>query len=1057
MKKRNHVLRPALALGLCLAMLGGWIPLGALAEEAQCTCTAPCTAQTGEDSCPVCRVDGALCQAPVQNPAEELPQGDPEEGTAEPAPQPADSQPEAEVAKLLETLPGEVTAENQAQVREILANIDSALAGLPEESRAGLDLRRYEDAKAQLARLEEVPPEQSLEEVPPEQSPAEVPEQPLEEDVPNQAPAGRMKIQIQIRQGDNLVMEVEPTDWVGDIKARLRDSYGIAPGQLKLYFGDTLLEDEKSLQDYAVMRDSVLRLAVSGTFDLGNYPNKDLLFLLDSVTIDGGEALPVDGEIVLEGSGKNITIHLGMSAAVGNLTLEEGSSLIVEREGELTVPPEKTLTNYGQMVVQGMVLNQGEIINWGILEGAIMGKPPVEEVPGEGQQYTLSEDGTTLTITGSGNLPKRWPELTQEEKLAVQNLVVEEGITAIGESDFSEYTNLKQAKLPDTLKKIGDYAFYGCSSLDLDSLPEGVTSIGQCAFFQCTSLSLTKLPAGLGRIPGSAFYQCENLALTALPEGITEIGSNAFSDCSGLRLRKLPQSLEKIQMRAFAHCGGLTQLTIPAGVKRIDYEGFYGCDNLKQVIFQGKQAPALENYIFTGHPTIFIPEGASGYEGLKGVGTMISGPALTALAVEEGKVSFRPEEGACEVRVPAGMGRLTITATAPSGDYAITIGGVEAGESATVEVPQNKTLEISVAGETTTRTYTLTVREDPALGVMLHWDCQGGTPIAPLLRPQNTEIDLSDYRPDKEGCTFRGWYTEESCQNRVEKILLDRPMTLYAGWAENVVKLTLDTSGLEHARAELEKQDITPGERVALTLTPQPGFQFAQPYPTVTLQGTGEVTGPESQENGALVYRIAGVRQDTLVKVAGSARAKTYQVTVKDSFSTQSGEGAYPAGAAVTIRAGTRKGYRFDGWTGPEGLADREAAETTFTMGSEDVTLRANWVKTGVLRFHNTGTSRLEDYVGDQGEVVDLSQFKPTRKGYRFLGWYDSRSLNHRVKEVELTGGVTDVYAKWRSPSGYDPDGDNPKTGDPLLWLALPVLLTSAAALLMVVRKPRRR
>ena len=70
----------------------------------------------------------------------------------------------------------------------------------------------------------------------------------------------------------------------------------------------------------------------------------------------------------------------------------------------------------------------------------------------------------------------------------------------------------------------------------------------------------------------------------------------------------------------------------------------------------------------------------------------------------------------------------------------------------------------------------------------------------------------------------------------------------------------------------------------------------------------------------------------------------TYTVTVNGSYAGETGEGSYFAGASVTVRAGERAGYSFAGWTA-EGvdLADESAANVTFTMPANDVTLTAEW------------------------------------------------------------------------------------------------------------------
>lgn len=80
-------------------------------------------------------------------------------------------------------------------------------------------------------------------------------------------------------------------------------------------------------------------------------------------------------------------------------------------------------------------------------------------------------------------------------------------------------------------------------------------------------------------------------------------------------------------------------------------------------------------------------------------------------------------------------------------------------------------------------------------------------------------------------------------------------------------------------------------------------------------------------------------------------RQTQYAVTVNgSSYDAQnSGAGNYAAGSVVTVRAGSRDGYTFTGWTssGNVVFGDPNAAETTFIMPDGSVTVTANWTRDG--------------------------------------------------------------------------------------------------------------
>lgn len=71
-----------------------------------------------------------------------------------------------------------------------------------------------------------------------------------------------------------------------------------------------------------------------------------------------------------------------------------------------------------------------------------------------------------------------------------------------------------------------------------------------------------------------------------------------------------------------------------------------------------------------------------------------------------------------------------------------------------------------------------------------------------------------------------------------------------------------------------------------------------------------------------------------------------YKVTIVDGYANSSGAGVYAPGDTVTLHAGTRDGYLFDGWTVSSGnvtLTHAHAETTSFIMPAAAVALTANW------------------------------------------------------------------------------------------------------------------
>ena len=110
---------------------------------------------------------------------------------------------------------------------------------------------------------------------------------------------------------------------------------------------------------------------------------------------------------------------------------------------------------------------------------------------GENVSWYFDEATQTLTISGTGEMKNYAATGTPwyGHRSVINTVVIEEGVTTIGNSAFLGCGSLTSVTIPNGVTSIGNYAFRECTQLPSVTIPASVTSIGSSAFWVCSSLT----------------------------------------------------------------------------------------------------------------------------------------------------------------------------------------------------------------------------------------------------------------------------------------------------------------------------------------------------------------------------------------------------------------------------------------------------------------------------------------------------------------------------------------------------------------------------------------
>ena len=261
-----------------------------------------------------------------------------------------------------------------------------------------------------------------------------------------------------------------------------------------------------------------------------------------------------------------------------------------------------------------------------------------------------------MTIKGSGPMygymygdSKEWND--------VEHVVIEEGITSIGNCMFEKCTKLESVQIAESVEKIGDSAFFSCENLQNILIPKNVKAIGEYVFsntYKLGDIEVDQDNQYYSTVDG-ILYNKDQTDLIFVPDSKTECNISAkVVSFAGIDLKTYPYNVRQcrsilgsgnsalqsitvasdnpvitsddgalytkdkrvllacppkkkslivpaetqiIGYGAARDCKELASVSLPEGLKEISRVGFSGCTSLKEITIP--EAVIMGGWCFT--------------------------------------------------------------------------------------------------------------------------------------------------------------------------------------------------------------------------------------------------------------------------------------------------------------------------------------------------------------------------------------------------------------------------------------------------------------------------
>ena len=271
----------------------------------------------------------------------------------------------------------------------------------------------------------------------------------------------------------------------------------------------------------------------------------------------------------------------------------------------------------------------------------------------------------------------------------------------------------------------------------------------------------------------------------------------------------------------------------------------------------------------------------------------------------------------------------------------------------------------------------------------------------------------------RKGYSFNGWNTKAdgsgtSYSNKADgSTLLEKSgtITLYAQWKKTKYTITYKLNGGTNNSANPDSYKITTST-IKLKDPTRKGYDFAGWYSDKDY--TKKVTQIKKGSTGNKTLYAKWTAHKYTIKFDGNGNTSGSMDKLKNR--------KYGKTYTLTANAYKKKGYTFTGWntkkdgSGKSYKNKAEVKNLTSKSGGT-VTLYAQWKKTKYTITYKLNGGKNNSSNPDSYKITTstIKLKNPTRKGYKFAGWYSDKKCTKKVTQIKKgsTGNKT-LYAKWK-------------------------------------------